>query len=390
MGIYDFVIGIGVGILLAFATLVFQASRISAIRNTFTGDIVGSTVRRNPIQHHYLKEVGRQVYIMKLSGYLFFGTIVSVEEKIRSLIADESFKCRPIEFLVLDLWNVTGIDYSAGEAFNTISRLLKRKKIVLTISGVDAESGLGRSLRTLGIGEDEDQVLMLPTLNSALESCENEMLKTFYVNHEAAKAARPSSSLAVPTSETKLNPLNMPDNSPRTMERTVAAKTTIEEHETVRRASKWQHFTDPLRLMLQIFHEVSGKNEDFWFKAVDFFVRRDYGQGSVLFRAGIPADGFWLLEKGVLRAEYDLPQGFLCESIVAGTTCGELPFFSDSPRTATVIAERECFTWMLTRENWQRMQAHEPEIARELLQVGLKLTSERMEVITGYTLAMAG
>lgn len=75
MGIHDFLVGIGVGILLAFASLILQTSRVSTIRARYSGDIVTSTVRRNPSQHHYLHEVGRQIYIVKLTGYLFFSTI---------------------------------------------------------------------------------------------------------------------------------------------------------------------------------------------------------------------------------------------------------------------------------------------------------------------------
>ncbi|KAJ2906999.1 uncharacterized protein MKZ38_008567 [Zalerion maritima] len=390
MGIYDFVYGILVGVILALASLVFQTSRISAVRNTFSGDVVGSTVRRNPTQHHYLKNTGRQVKILKLSGFLFFGTIVGVEKQIRDLISAEAYERRPIKFLILDLWHVSGLDYSAGEGFNTIARLLKRKGIVLTISGVQPDSGVGRTLRTMGVAGEQDEVLMLPTLNSALESCENELLKTFYASQEQARPANePTSSLDVPRGTPRLDTFSMPDNSPRTMERTVAAKTVIEEHDTVHRAAKWRHFTAPLRLILQIFDDLSDKNEDFWFGASKYFVRRHYAEGFVLFRPGGPADGFWLLEKGMLRAEYNLPQGFLCESIVAGTTCGELPFFSNSRRTATVIAERECDTWLLTRENWDLMREKDPDIASEFLNVGFKLSSERMESITGHTLAMA-
>src|SRR5438876_7967034 len=119
MGIYDFVIGIGVGILLAFVSLIFQTSRVPVIRACYSGDIVGSTVRRNPSQHHYLQQVSQQISIVKLSGYLFFGTIVSVEEKIRNIIGDDALRRSPILFLVLDLYHVTGLDYSAGEGFNT-------------------------------------------------------------------------------------------------------------------------------------------------------------------------------------------------------------------------------------------------------------------------------
>ena len=89
MGIYDFVVGIFVGIGLAFVSLVVQTSRVPAVRASYSGEVAGSTVRRNPVQHEYLRQVGKQIHVTKLAGYLFFGTIVSVEARIRSLIDEE-------------------------------------------------------------------------------------------------------------------------------------------------------------------------------------------------------------------------------------------------------------------------------------------------------------
>jgi sulfate permease, SulP family len=392
MGTYDFVIGIGVGILLAFATLVFQTSRVPAIRGSYAGDVVGSTVRRNPSQLHYLHQVRRQIYIVKLTGYLFFGTVVSVEQKIRSLIGDESFRALPIKYLLLDLWHVSGLDYSAGEAFNTISRLLNNKGIVLVISGVDAESQLGRNLRAVGVGENGIEVTLLPDLNSALESCENELLKTFYTRQEESRKSRtaPTASLDVPPATTSSRSANdMPHNSPRRSLLHEAAKKALAQIDT-QNASRWQSFKEPLRLMLQIFQGLSDKNEDFWFRAVPYFSRKEYIAGTTLFRRGESADGFYLIEQGIIRAEYDLPQGWMCESIVPGTTCGELPFFSGTDRTATATVERDCVTWLMDKAGWEKLQKEEPGVAQELLLISLKLTSERMSSITAYILTMAG
>lgn len=398
MGTYDFVIGIGVGILCAFAALIIQTSRVSAVRATYSGEVVGSTVRRNPTQQHYLRDVGKQVNIIKLAGYLFFGTIVSVEEKIRAMISDEEFNNRPIRFLIIDLWLVNGVDYSAGEVFNTITRLLNHKGVELIISGVDTEQELGRHLRAAGLGEDGIDVKLLPELNSALEYCENELLKTLYASQEAARLSRasvsaPSGSLQVPATQTSshqpsLDPLG---SSPRRSHLQVAARHALNQQAEQQRVStRWQSFKEPLRLMLQIFQDVSDKNEDFWFRAVGYFKRLQYPAGTVIFRRGEKAEGFYLLEQGMLRAEYDLPQGWLCESIVAGTTCGELPFFSETTRTATCVVERDCVLWMMDQEGWEKLQKEQPDVARELLRMGLKLTSERMSVITSYTLTMAG
>ncbi|KAG9249862.1 sulfate transporter family-domain-containing protein [Emericellopsis atlantica] len=392
MGIYDFVIGIGVGIVLAFVSLIVQTSRVSAVRSTFAGDTVTSTVRRNPSQHHYLQRVGGQIFVMRLTGYLFFGTIVSVENKIRSLLDHKTFSEKPIKFLVLDLWHVTGLDYSAGEGFNTISRLLGKKDVVLVLSGVEDDSQLGRNLRAVGLGANGTEVVMLPDLNSALESCENELLKTLYARQAEMNSTKrvATASLDVPKqTESSFSSFDPPFNSPRQTHLAEAASDAIRSDE-VQQPQKWQSFKEPLRLMLQIFQGLSDKNEDFWFQLTHYFKRRELAAGTVLFRRGEEANGFYLVERGILRAEYDLPQGWLCESIMPGTTCGELPFFSETNRTATAQVERECVVWQMDREGWKRLQQEEPEVARELLRVSLKLTSERMSSITSYILTLAG
>ncbi|KAH7328663.1 sulfate transporter family-domain-containing protein [Stachybotrys elegans] len=392
MGTYDFVIGIGIGIILAFVSLVVQTSRVSTIRATFNGDIVTSTVRRNPSQHHYLQQVGQQIYIMKLTGFLFFGTVVGVEQKIRDLLEDNAFSKQPIRYLILDLWHVNGLDYSAGEAFNTISRLLDKKGVVLVLSGVDPERPLGANLRAVGLGCGSIEVLMLPDLNSALESCENELLKTLYARQEERNEPerQRSAGLDVPGANSSAVPsLDLPSNSPRRSRLFEAAQAALVSVE-VQRPSRWKTFREPLRLMLQIFQGVSDKNEDFWFPATAYFKRKEYPVGTVLFRRGESADGFYLIERGIIRAEYDFPQGWLCESIVAGTTCGELPFFSETNRTATATVEKDCVVWLMDCEGWEKLQKDEPEIAKELLRISLKLTSERMSAFTSYILSMAG
>lgn len=387
MGIYDFVVGIFVGIILAFVSAIFHASQVSAIRATYTGDQVGSMVRRNPSQHHYLQEVGSQTYVMKLSGFLFFGTIVGVEAKIRTLISDDIFKMHPIKYIILDLWHVTGIDFSAAEGFMTINRLLAGKGIHLLISGKDAESKLGRDLRAVGLGAEGPDVMFMPDLNSALESCENEQLKTFYARQEALRITRPSSNLDVPNKVQIGQSLDFLSQSPRRNHLDQAANNVLSQ-QAMRQSSRWQNISEPLRLMLQVFYDVSAQNEDFWFRAKPYFVRKEYTSGTVLYHRGESANGFYLLERGELRGDYETPQGRLSEPIVQGTTCGELPFFSETNRTATVVAVKDCVVWVMDTENWEKLQKEESDVAQELLRVSLKLTSERMDAMTKYISAV--
>ncbi|KAI0540696.1 sulfate transporter family-domain-containing protein [Xylaria digitata] len=389
MGIYDFVVGIFVGMILAFVSAIFHASQVSAIRATYTGDQVGSMVRRNPSQHHYLQKVGTQTYVIKLSGFLFFGTIVGVEEKIRELISDDAFQQRPISYMILDLRHVTGIDFSAAEGFKTISRLLHGKGVNLLISGKDAESSVGLDLRAVGLGSDDIDVKFMPDLNSALESSENEQLKTFYANQEALRVTRPSPSknLDVPNNGSVAQAFEFLSQSPRRHHLQEAARNVLTQQE-IRRTTRWQSISEPLRLMLQVFHNVSKKNEDFWFRAKPYFSRKEFAAGTVLYHRGEEANGFYLLESGELHAEYETPQGHLSEPIVQGTTCGELPFFSETTRTATVRAVKDCVVWVMDTASWNRLQEEEKDVAQELLRVSLKLTTERMNAMTNYISAV--
>lgn len=249
MGIYDLVIGIGVGILLVFVSLIIQTSRVPAIRNTYNGGMVSSTVRRKLSQHQYLQQAGRQIYVLQLTGYLFFGTIVSVETKIRELLEASTFAKKPIKFLILDLWHVSGLDYSAGEALNTMSRLLNKQRVLFLLSGVDTESQLGQTLRAVGLNHDQIEVKMLPNLNLALEICENELLKTLYPHQEELNASKriATANVDIPVrdSASTLFSSDSPFHSPRQTQLAAAAREALTSVDMPHQASR-QSVNEPL------------------------------------------------------------------------------------------------------------------------------------------------
>jgi sulfate permease, SulP family len=49
----------------------------------------------------------------------------------------------------------------------------------------------------------------------------------------------------------------------------------------------YPHFRQPLLLLMQIFHDLSDKNEDFWFRLVPFFKREVIPAGTVLWNQGV-------------------------------------------------------------------------------------------------------
>lgn len=399
MGLYDFVVGIGVGIGLACLVYVVQTSRKTVIRAEFSGQVAESTVRRHPRQRQYLHRVGPQIRIVKLGGYLFFGSIVKVEKKVRALVDAETFAASPIRYLVLDFSHVTGIDFSAAEAFGRMNRILHRREVELVLAGVTIESEVGRSLQMVGLFipnlDDEDSVpapKVFENLNGALESCENTLLVIFSEKQRSnAQNVHDSPPIPIPEAggHLSISALDQAVGSPRRTLLHQAASTIADQPTTREQSKKWKSFKQPLPLILQAFQDVTDRNEDFWQRATKYFTKREYHQGQLIYTRGDQPDGFYLLQSGILRAEYFLEQGAYHESIVAGTTCGELPFFSETERTSTVIAERECVTWLLTPEKWKLLQKEDGEVARELLKVGLKLSAERMNAITSYVLITA-
>jgi SulP family sulfate permease len=133
--------------------------------------IARSTVRRHPKQSAFLKEVGTQTRVIKLQGFLFFGTISKVEMTIRKILEAASWKSHPIRFLVLDFSNATGADFSAAEAFVRLQRLLEHKGVVLVMCGLQPDSSVGLALRSVDLWAESTvhPVEVFENLNDALE-----------------------------------------------------------------------------------------------------------------------------------------------------------------------------------------------------------------------------
>jgi SulP family sulfate permease len=288
MGAWDFVIGILIGVLLACVSLVLQTSRKSPIRATYSGTVARSTVRRHPTQQRFLREVGAQIEIIKLAGYMFFGTITSVERHVHNLLDEH----RTTRFVIIDLFHVSGIDFSAAEAFTRMRRLMAVHGIEMVLSGVTRGGEIGGALRAVGVwGDDYSGGLVFETLNEALEFVENEFLKVLYTS----KNPKNITFLDVPKPPTIAIDADHPPSSPRRTLVQNAAQTTLGSDEVVQ-STKWASFRQPLPLILQTFQGMTDKNEDFWFGVCAYFEKRFYEEGMVVFRRGVSCYHLWILQ----------------------------------------------------------------------------------------------
>lgn len=184
--------GIGVGIILACVSFVVSSSQRRAVRSILSGSVARSTVRRHPKQSAFLQEVGRQTRVIKLQGFLFFGTISACETTIRKILEAASWSSNPIRFLVLDFSMASGalshfsggefarrlisagfagVDFSAAEAFVRIQRLLEDKGVTLVLCGCPIDSSVGVALRSVDLWVDGEAnpVKVFENLNDALE-----------------------------------------------------------------------------------------------------------------------------------------------------------------------------------------------------------------------------
>lgn len=202
-----FVQGVFLGIMLACVFFVVTNSRKEGVRYSCTGASAKSTVRRVYRQQKFLREVGKQIYIFKLQGDMFFGTINKVENEIRQVLSRQRWEANPIQFLVLDFALVRGVDFSAAEAFVRIRRAVQSKGVVLVLSGLDHEGEMGKALKMVGVwgagtgaglGESHGQgnnvfggkegvdTQSFPGgLSEALEYCENCLLATYYKTRDS-------------------------------------------------------------------------------------------------------------------------------------------------------------------------------------------------------------
>jgi hypothetical protein len=48
-----------------------------------------------------------------------------------------------------------------------------------------------------------------------------------------------------------------------------------------------QHFRQPMPLLMQIFNDLSDKNEDFWFRIAPFFAKETIPAGTILWNQGV-------------------------------------------------------------------------------------------------------
>jgi SulP family sulfate permease len=316
IGVFGFLPGVAVGLVVAVALFVIDYSRTEVVKHAFTGGSYRSRVDRNPRQLDVLRAHGDEVFILELQGFLFFGTANSLFERIRdrALGVGES----PLSFVVLDFRRVTGLDSSAVLAFIKVHRLAEGQGFTLLVTGLSdrvrgqLERGgfSGAALRGPNLFSDIDR---------AVQWCEDRLLD---------------------------------------------------------REASLQEGRQPLRTLLRdglgLFVDID--------RLLPYLEKLELPAGHELIRQGELSSDVYFLESGRLTALLNRATGdrVRLRTMAPGTVVGEVTMYLGTVRSASVVTEEPSRLYRLTAEALEAMERDDPELAGALHRALARLLSQRL------------
>jgi len=170
--------GVEVGLVLAVVLFAVSYGRIEIVREVPFGDIYTSNVDRPAEQHALLRTMAGRVQILRVNGFIFFGTTNGLLERIRKRV-----EASPPRFLAIDLRRVTGVDSSGVAAFVKVLHMAEANGFEVVFAG--ASDQVRGQLAQGGVIAG-DRLRFEPDLDRALQRCEEGLLA-----EQAAAAAAP-------------------------------------------------------------------------------------------------------------------------------------------------------------------------------------------------------
>ncbi len=145
----------GVATGLAGAVMIFlvRYSRIDPVRKA--GNLVDHTSRidRSPVERAALLADPDRVQVLRLQGYLFFGSVDNVRARVAALVAEHAPDC-----IVVDFRYVTGVDASALTSFRRMEKAVGRAGGSLCLAGAEHIFGDGADVNAaVGVAADADE-----------------------------------------------------------------------------------------------------------------------------------------------------------------------------------------------------------------------------------------
>jgi len=313
---FGYLMGVVLGVIGACLMFALSYSRIGVIRRHLTRADFSSNVERAPEQTRLLREEGVRLHVFWLSGFIFFGSSNGLFERIRRVIDSQDEK--PVGYVVLDFSAVPGLDTSAVLSLVKLRNYCNEHTVILVFSGLTEV--MRASFQKAGFFTSGQPHQVFATRNEAIEWCEDMLL----MYHEVGEAS-------------------------------------------VHSFESW------------LTQELGGAAD--MSRITPYLERHELNVGEALFKQGEPPDSVEILASGCVAITIKDEQGrpIRLRRMMGYTVVGEMGFYRQVPRTATVIAEEPSVVYRLTRDSFDKMQAQDPTAASVFHKLIIRLLSDRLE-----------
>lgn len=162
--------GVAAGLLLALLLFAFSYGRVDAVRIVLTGADARSRMRWDPQEQRLLARVGDRRLVLQLQGFLFFGGVHGLVERVEA-----SLDAGAVDEVILDFRRVTGVDATAIASLTLLVRHAAAQGVDLLFT--DLSPSLARALSARGLGPTATPPIeFVATLDDALERAERRAL----------------------------------------------------------------------------------------------------------------------------------------------------------------------------------------------------------------------
>jgi sulfate permease, SulP family len=168
--VWGFLVGVVIGLVLAVVLFAISYGRIELVREVAFGETYRSNVDRPQTERAELRTLTDRVQILRVSGFVFFGSTNRLLERIRRRMEEVT----PPRFLLIDLRRVTGVDSSAVVSFVKVVRLAEAASSQIVFTG--ASDPVRGQLARGGVVEADGLVAFEPDLDRGLQRCEDALL----------------------------------------------------------------------------------------------------------------------------------------------------------------------------------------------------------------------
>jgi SulP family sulfate permease len=309
--------GVGVGILAATIMFIHNYSRVDVVTHAYSGADLRSNVDRSMYESKLLRERGAQIYVLRLQGFIFFGTANHLLHEVRVRANDASQA--QLKFVIMDFRRVTGLDASAIFSLNKVQNLARKQGFILLLSQVSPE--LITQFKQGGLtGFAEGDCKIMPDLDCALELCEDRLLAM-------GNGHKPGHSRQL-------------------------------EHQL---QDAW-----PDGIKAQ--------------SILPYLERIEVPAATHLIRQSEQSESLYFVESGRVTARLEFGDGrtLRLRTMGAGTVVGEVGLFLRGTRAASVITEQPCIVYRLSVNALERMNREDPDLALAFHRYLICLLGERL------------